>query len=487
VPEKSVKEGEVQGLASRKLALEVLVAIDKENAYANLALNAAFKRKTLSERDRAFVTALVQGVVRNRMQIDEKLGKLSTRPLDKIATPLKNLLRLAVFQLDQMPDIPPSAVLNVSNELAKKVGHAGQSKFANGVLRSYLRKKEKTTGDQAQSSLQEDEHEDDSIPLSQRLSTKYSAPEWLVKRWLANFQEEETRALLASAQTAPKLTVRTCEMSLTADALEKVFHSNGIKCHRGELVPECLIIDEKPRGLVEKLPGYADGLFSVQDEAAAFVGKVTAPRPGDFVIDLCAAPGGKTLHMAELMQNTGRVLAVDSNASRLNLVKKNRTRLGLQNIELKEADGRTFVSEQQADRVLVDAPCTGTGVMNRRSDLRFNREEVDINQLVEIQRALLSNAACLVKPDGILVYATCSVEPEENFDNIRWFLREFPDFEGDDLSPYLPEKFCQEFTKDWAGPLCKTEPEMTRLYMLQLLPTRHNVSGFFVSRLHRKP
>jgi 16S rRNA (cytosine967-C5)-methyltransferase len=312
-------------------------------------------------------------------------------------------------------------------------------------------------------------------------------PEWLVRRWMENYGRDETIKLLQFAQSTPELTIRVCEMSITVEGYEQILRGRNIQFHRSKLVPSCLIIDSKKQGSPEKLPGYSDGLFTVQDESAALVSKVVDAKPGkEVIVDLCAAPGGKSLHMAEMMENSGRVIAVDKHASRLNLLKENRQRLGLTNIEIVAADGRSFTLEKPADRVLLDAPCTGTGVVNRRSDLRFRREAVDIGSLTELQRELLNNAADLVKPGGVLVYATCSIEPEENFDNIRWFMRERSDFEGEDLTPFLPQHLQEELHSCWTGPACKTESEMTTPFMLQLLPSRHGVSGFFICRLRKK-
>ncbi|HEY9773241.1 MAG TPA: 16S rRNA (cytosine(967)-C(5))-methyltransferase RsmB [Planktothrix sp.] len=474
-----------EGLASRRLAVEVLIGIDQEGAYATQALNAAFKRKQLSERDRAFVTALVQGVLRHRMQIDEKLNAISSKPLDKMPAPLRNVLRIALFQLDEMPDIPASAVVNTSADLSRTMGHQGQAKFTNGILRNYLRKKEASAEGTVIDTISQPAV-DDASAGAQVLATKYSIPEWIVSRWLDNFGRDETLQLLAHAQSTPELAVRVCEMSLTTDALKRIFADKDIKFHQGELVPSVLIIESRKHGSPEKWPGYVEGFFTVQDEAAAFVSRAVDAQPGELVVDLCAAPGGKTLHMAEMMNNTGRVIAVDKHEGRLNLLKQNRTRLALTNIEIVTADGRTFEPNKLADRVLLDAPCTGTGVMNRRSDSRFHREPPDLASLTELQRELLANAARMVKPGGILVYSTCSLEPEENFDNIRWFMREFAEFEGDDIANFLPEQFRDELCSSWSGPACKTEPEMTRPYMVQLMPSKHKVSGFFLCRLRKK-
>ncbi len=504
-PDKKVKAG----LRSRKLALEILLTVERENAYANLALAGAFRHNELSERDRGFVTALVQGVLRHRMSLDETMAQLSSRPLDKLPAALKNVLRLGLFQLIFMPNLPPSAVLNTATELAKTFGHQGLAKFTNGVLRSHVRKMDKagaeigvandTTELANNDAANSNDSSDTEISEVARLSTSYSMPAWIVERWLKNFGKNETIALLTFSQSTPVLAVRTNEMAITPEGLEQIFANEGITCQKGRLVESCLIIERGERqatatahknssfhGSPLKLPGYAEGLFSVQDEAAAFVAVVTAPKAGEVVIDLCAAPGGKTVHMAEMMDNHGRIIAVDVSETRLNLIKSNRTRLELTNIETVACDGRIFQFEQGADRVLIDAPCTGTGVLNRRSDMRYQRQPGDLAQLVELQRELLANAATLVKPGGIIVYSTCSIEAEENFDNIRWFLQNFEAFEGDDFAPLLPEFIRRECAPGISGPACKTEVELDRLHMLQLLPSRHGVSGFFIARLKRK-
>jgi 16S rRNA (cytosine967-C5)-methyltransferase len=483
----------IAGLPSRKLALEILIKVDKHASYSNLAINAAFQRKKLSERDRAFVTALVQGVMRNRMHLDDEISKFSKLPLKKLTHAVLNILRLAVFQLQEMSDIPASAVLNVSNELAKATGHKGSVSFVNGVLRNYLRKHnsdpDASEVESQSSGAVMDSQNDEGQSLATENGAKsrhidYSVPQWMAQRWQKNFGASEAEKLMEYATSTPKVVVRVCETAITTDGLQTIFEAKGIKCTRGKLVDSCLIID-KMKGSAEKLPGFADGLFCVQDESSAFASLVMAPQKGDQIIDLCAAPGGKAVHLSELLENTGRVIAVDRSSSRLNLLKKNRVRLGLKNLELAVADGREFVSNVSADRILIDAPCTGTGVINRRADLRYRKDESDIEQLVQLQRELLANAAKLLKPGGVLVYSTCSIEPEENFDNIRWFLSEFADFEGEDFSSLLPAEICAEF-EPTGGPLCKTTAEMNRVCMIQLLPTRHGVSGFFVAKLRKR-
>lgn len=474
-----------QGMASRKLALEILIKIEKDSAYANLALSAGFERKkNLNERDRAFVTAIVQGVVRNLGLLDHQVSSVSKEPLQKMPAVLRNILRMAIYQLDHMSETPQRAVLDTSAKLARSLGHEGMVRFTNGVLRGYCRKKEAggTTVDDATDTAS--------------LSTKYSLPVWLIDKWKQNYGESETLALLAWSKKTPGLTIRVSELGVEPPAMLDILNRNGFAAQHGKLVPACLIFNSAEnneggksfRGSPNKLPGYDDGLFVVQDEAAAFVSTVLGVEKGETIVDLCAAPGGKAVHIAELLENTGQVIAVDKSTSRLKLVNEARIRLSLTNVQIVAADGREFVQGSQkklADRVLLDAPCSGTGVINRRTDISLNRESSDIEKLTELQKQLISNAGKLVKAGGVLVYSTCSIEPEENLSVIEWFLERNPNFKGSSLLPFISD----EVKSKWFSPEIEaTLPEVSRQASaekgyLQLLPTRHDVSGFFVCRM----
>jgi 16S rRNA (cytosine967-C5)-methyltransferase len=564
---KSLKQPKlIAGFASRSIALDALLAVERESVFANVALAAAFKKQELSERDRAFVTALVQGVTRHRLELDESIDAASQRPGGKIDIVARNILRLGAFQLSFMPNIPQQAVLNTATELAKVRGHVGLGKFTNGILRNLARQASAAAApsDGEQSTAEPgitkdhkkkpnklnkldklatidtlnkpgkfdkfgkhdkrsaDEKNSQQEKGEKTLAEKYSMPDWLVDRWIKNYGEEETVKLLQFAQTPPALSIRTCELSITPEGLKEILERQGLAVKRSALVDSCLIIergriaegtDSKGassnstpgkidpgasapvksrksassfRGSPEKLTGYSEGLFSIQDESAAFVSLIVEPRSTDFIIDLCAAPGGKTLHIAELMENKGRVVAVDQSASRLTPLKESRTRLGLKNLEIVAHDGRTFKSPTLADKILVDAPCTGTGVINRRADLRFKRKPEDLASLIELQRELLQNASTCIKPGGSLIYSTCSIEPEENFGNAQWFLDNFEQFEPEDISKHLPPAILAECAPTWEGPACKSKMEDALVYSVQLLPSRHNVSGFFVAKFKKK-
>lgn len=466
-----------RGVQSRKVAVEVLTRIETTGAYANLALDVALDKAGMEARDSAFTTALVQGVLRHKSTLDDEISALSSQPINKIKPPVLNLLRIAIFQLSQMEDIPQRAVLDTAGDIARLVGHQGIVKFVNGILRSYLRKIEKQLGrEDSSETLNPDDLPIDNKSAGQ-LSRQYSMPEWLVKRWLISFGQEETISLLVHCQTPPKLTLRANTMAIETDALAQILERQGLKLSRSRLVDSCLIVESKNKNQrkLEELPGYNEGIFSVQDESAAFVAQVVAPQAGEVIIDLCAAPGGKTINMAELMDGKGRIIAVDIHDKRLNLLRDSRLRMGLRNIETKASDGRQFKYAGGADRVLVDAPCSGTGVIAKRADLRSNRDESDLEKLTKIQAALLENAANLLKEGGVLVYSTCSIEKEEGPDVINAFLQNHPEFSRDDISNAFPDGLLAEL---------ELEEEAANGEVM-FLPSRHKLPGFYIARLRK--
>jgi 16S rRNA (cytosine967-C5)-methyltransferase len=481
-----------KGQAARKLAISVLLKSSQQGIFVNKLLDRALEESTLSQRDRSFVTALVFGVLKNQASIDKEIKNLSKRPLNKLPPFILVLLRVAFFQLDFMTDIPPFAIVFTSTELAKQETHRGLASYVNGLLRQYLRNK-KVDLQKGTEIANEDKEKN---LTSSELSVSYSIPEWLIARWLNNYSYSRTVIMLDFFQKPPALVIRTNTQKISKEDLIELFITKEITTRQGQLLEDCLIVETSStrhskqdrrklfKGNPKNLPGYKDGLYLIQDEASAFVAKVLAPQSTDFVIDLCAAPGNKTLYMAELMNGRGRILAIDKDKDRLNYLKEKCLELALENIEIVESDARTLQLEHKADKLLLDAPCTGTGVLHRRQDLRHKKQFDDISNLVALQRQLLSAAVDLIKPGGALVYSTCSIEPEENIENIEWFLARHSEFKADDISSYIPE----DTLKLWLENLTTLEEKERFIYqlrhgILQLLPFLHGLSGFFIARL----
>lgn len=466
----------LRGVQSRRIALQVLIQVDG-GAFSNLALPEALKKSQLSKRDKAFVTLLVQGVIRNTNLLDDVIKRFSKNPIETLPSALLNTLRLAFFQLKFLKETPASAVLNTSASIAKIVGHKGMASYTTAVLHSYLRSDEAkldSATDTANGDSQSSETEGEAATPAE-LARRYTIPEWLVERWIKNFGQTEALSLLKFSTSHPRIVLRANDLAITPEGLGIILDNADIKYEVSPLVPSCLVLDPRGRGRGSPsgIPGYNEGMFSIQDDTAAIVAKVVDAKPGELIIDLCAAPGGKALYMGEMMENKGRIIAVDTRANRLELLKNNRRRLGITNIEVMEADGTTLQFEPQVDRILIDAPCSGTGVLNRRSDLRHRRKPEDIASLAKLQYDLLDNADHLLKPGGVLVYATCAVEPEENEQVIDKFVAQHPDYRFDDLTPYFPKELAQKHDLEYR----------LRTGKLQILPSMSNLSGFFIARL----
>lgn len=435
-------------LGARAQALQILIDIEDKGAYANLALQAVTGQ---SPRDRALITELVNGTTRRRRTLDHVLGAFLTKPLSSLTTPIRNNLRMGAYQL-LYTGIAPHGALDEAVKLAFRYGHPGVAKLTNAILRRVQR-------------------EGANVPLPadplEALAVRESLPDWMVSRWVAAYGLETATELAKASHLPLPLTLRANTLRTTRDQLLAAFAEAEITAEPSPVVPEGIRF---PAGVaLGELPGYNEGLWYVQGEAAMLTSRIVDPRPGETVADVGAAPGGKTTHMAALMQDQGRILAIDPHAGRLALVAENAERLGEHIVTLCEQEG-TVPLGSPVDRALVDAPCSGLGVLYRRSDLRWRLTPAEADALPTEQAAILAVASEAVKPGGVLVYATCTILPEENERVVEHFLASHPDFTPGELAPYLPESWQADAT---AG-------------MIQLMPHRHGVEGFFIARLERR-
>ena len=436
----------------RRLALEKLIAIETQGAFSNLALNDL--PPDLDPRDRALVVSLVQGVTRMRRMLDTALSRLLTKtPLEDLTPPIRNILRMGAYQL-LCTDIAPHAAIHESVKLARRYGHEGVSKLTNGVLRSLQRQAEPLAFT-----------ENDPITA---LGVRHSLPDWLVRRWVDQLGLEEATELARSANQSFPLTLRVNRLKTSRDAFLARLAELGIAAEASPVDPDGIRLPEAVP--LARIPGYNEGDWYVQGEAAMLVSRIVDPRPGETIADIGAAPGGKTTHLAALMNDQGRILAVDPHAGRLGVLAENAKRLGVTRIEVRTQDGTQPLGEP-VDRALVDAPCSGFGVMYRKADLRWRATPEEVDALPALQRRILDAVAADVKPGGVLVYATCTVNRAENQDVIRAFLADHPEFAPSDLRDWLPEGWRND-AEDGGS-------------MIQLSPNRHGVEGFFVARLER--
>lgn len=447
-------------IPAREMALFVLTAVEKEGAYSNLALNYVLEKHRPGKLDRAFVTELAYGVLRRKNTLDWALAHFVKKPLSQLALPIHNILRMGAYQLLFMDRVPASAACNESTELAKKYGHPGMVRFVNGTMRSLARRK---------SELQYPDFQKNPV---RHIALRYSHPDWLVERWLAEFGPEETiRICRADNDPAPN-TVRTNTLKISRGALAAKLEAEGLSVRETDYAPEGLNLENILS--YGSLDSYREGLFQVQDESSMLAGRALMPEPGAKVLDSCGAPGGKTTHLAQIMENSGEILAVDLHPHKLALIEDSCGRLGITNVRTLAADARSLPDSlnEWADYVLVDAPCLGLGVLRRRPDSLWRKQPGQIDEIVGVQSEILHGAARVLRPGGVLVYSTCTITREENTGQVESFLKARDDFAAEDLSPYLP-----------AG---LDERDTYKLGYVQILPHRYGMDGFFIARLRKK-
>jgi 16S rRNA (cytosine967-C5)-methyltransferase len=436
----------------RGKALKAITAVLEEGAYSNLALRQALRGASVT--DAAFIKQLVYGTLTYCQSLDYLLEQWLTRPLASLKPPIRNLLRLGLYQIVYL-QVPNHAAVDESVQLAHKVGHKGVAGLVNAVLRRAVRSRDALPWPQTGSA-------------SFDLSIRYSFPEWMVTRWLKRFSREETEAFCSAQNSAPGTDLRVNSLRETARNLLLEFAGEGIGVEPHPLVANSLHVESASIPNVQALRA---GRCTVQGAASTLVGQVVDPRLGQLVYDVCAAPGGKALHLAELMQDQGRVIALDVHEKRLGLVKVAAERLQIRTVETHCVDATqldTLIWEPAA-RVLVDAPCSGLGVIRRKPDIRWHRSSDDIAELAALQLRILSQAANLVQPGGTLVYSVCSTEPEETTEVITAFLQQHQSF--------YPSLWPEQLRSQW-------EPELERCSLFTY-PHRHALDGFFICRLER--
>ena len=439
---------------ARERALIIINAVHEQEAYANVALARELRKGGLSDMDRRFVTELVYGTVKAGDTLDWIIRKYINRPMSKVSPMVRDILRMGVYQLKYMDKVPPSAACNESVELAKRFGHSGVAKFVNGVMRTMVREPEKGAFPEGKGNA------------TINLALTQQHPEWLVRRWIKEFGFEEAASLCAFNNNPAPLSVRTNTLKTNPSELMLQLVSLGLDCRQSEFAPEGILLGS--HGSLDDLPVLQEGYCQVQDESSMLVAHVVDPQPGELVLDVCSAPGGKTTHMAALMENRGRIVACDIYDHKLERVRNNAQRLGITIIDPMLMDAREIWQEfpQQADRVLVDAPCSGLGVLRRKPDSRWRKTPELLKELPRLQLDILKSGAAAVKPGGLLVYSTCTIAREENQEVVQAFLDSTGEFTLINAGERLPNP---------------REDEMVQLY-----PQRDGTDGFFISCMRRK-
>ncbi|MEO6462610.1 MAG: 16S rRNA (cytosine(967)-C(5))-methyltransferase RsmB, partial [Candidatus Eisenbacteria bacterium] len=453
-----------RGTNVRDLALQVLFQVQTKRAFAERVIEDLAEQMKLDRRDRGFMNELVKGTLRHRATLDWHLGRFLHVGLASTPVWIQNALRLGAYQLIHLDRIPPRAAVDETVKLALKYGHPGTAGLANSVLRRLA--EAVSMGDLAMPSPTRD----DGTPDWEALTAITSHPRWLLERWVPRYGIDGTLALCNANNRHARLGLRANRLRLDRKELLKRLEDAGLAGEAGRWSSHTVWVEADAD--FSDFPAYARGDCTVQDESETMVSQLLAPKPGERVLDLCAAPGGKTTHLAELMGDSGEIVAVEKMAPRARTMKKQVDRLGVKTVTIEVADGTTANLLSMGagglyDRALVDAPCSGLGVLARRADARWRKEASLFEEMADVQAKLLRAAAEVVRPGGTLVYSVCSFEPEETDAIVASFLAGHPEWTKEHAATTLPKDLVEEGGS------------------MRILPHVHGVDGAFAVRLVR--
>ena len=429
---------------TREIALKILYKIDKEDAYSNIELNEQIKqnRKNLTEKDIGLISEIVYGVTTWKLTLDEIIKKYSKIKIKKISPWILNILRMGIYQIIFLDKIPKSAAVNESVNLAKRYGHSSSSNFVNAILRK----------------IEKNDYEEffkikDDI---ERISKTTSMPKWIVEELMKNNDEKEVEQICNNSNIKPKITIRVNTLKTNKQELIKKLRKKNIECKEPQEKLDDFLILEKVKN-IENVEEFKQGYFTIQDISAGKTARILNPQPGELVLDACSAPGGKTTYIAELMKNKGKIEAWDIHEHRTKLVEQNAQRLGINIIETKVKDASLYDEslKEKFDKILLDVPCLGIGVIKRKPDIKWQRKPEDIEKITEIQKKILNNCSKYLKKNGTIVYSTCSILKDENEEVVNEFLKENSEY-------YI-------------------KPEETRNIL-----TNEEKDGFFICKIYKK-
>lgn len=401
----------------RGIALDILLEVLENQQYSHLVIRDVLdKYQYLEKRERAFLTRLAEGTIERKIELDYVINQFSRTPVEKQKPVIRNILRMGVYQLLHMDSVPDSAVCNEAVKLAKKRGFSQLSGFVNGVLRNIARGREQIVWP------------DESRDLLANWEVTYSMPRWILEQWEHSYGRERTKQILDALGEQNPLTVRTNLNQISTEELMARLEGEGVTVKRDPRLPYALELSGFD--FINGLEAFRAGDFYIQDISSMMVAHVADPKPGDYIMDVCAAPGGKSTHLAELLRGTGMVEARDLTDYKVGLVEENIARHGLTNMKAVRWDATVpdEASAEKADILICDLPCSGLGVMGKKTDIRYRMTPEKQRELVQLQRDILRTVCGYVKPGGTLVYSTCTIHTGENEENVEWFLREHPEF-----------------------------------------------------------
>lgn len=427
----------------RALGLDIMLEVFEQEKYSHLVLRDVLnKYQYLEKSKRAFLTRLVEGTIEKVLEMDYILDLFSKVKVKKMKPLIRNLLRISVYQICYMDSVPDSAVCNEAVKLAKKRGFGQLSGFVNGVLRQVARNKEQIV------------YPDKKKDPKRYLEICYSIPNWIVSQWIAQFGIEKTEQFMKQFGKSRGISIRTNLLKITPETLKMQLEAEGITVTQNAQLPYAMEIEDFD--YLESIPAFLNGEFYVQDVSSMMVAQTALPKENSYIIDVCAAPGGKSTHLAEMMNGTGMVEARDLTPYKVDLIEENIKRHQLENMKAVVWDA-TVLDEsaiEKADILICDLPCSGLGVMGKKTDIRYKMTPKKQEELVLLQREILGCVYRYVKPNGVLLYSTCTIHEAENEGNVAWFLEEHPEF-------YLESK-------------------------VQMLPGEVGGDGFFIAKIRRR-
>ena len=437
---------------SRELAFKTLYDIERNKNYSNISINKNFKNVNISDQEKGLATELIYGIIENKYYLNYIIDKLSKIKSKKMSTYVKISLWLGIYQILFLDSIKDHAAVNESVNLIKKYDKKS-SGFVNAILRNVLRQKD---------SIMEIKDKD----INDELSIKYSYNPWIVEKWIKDFGQEFTEDLLDANAEKPNLYIRTNTLKISRDELIGKLAKEGIKCTKVNGIDEAIMVQNLKN--IEGNELFKLGYFTIQDISSMLVGKIANPEKNSKVLDICSAPGGKTTHVATIMENTGQVIARDVFDHKLKLIKSTVNRLGLTNVSIENRDALKLDdnSIDKFDYVLADVPCSGLGIIRRKPEIKF-KEASELSGLPDIQSKILNNASKYVKENGTLIYSTCTIHDEENIDVVEQFLKENKNFE---LVPI--ENINIDLDNQEKG-------------YIKIYPNIHGMDGFFIAKLKR--
>lgn len=435
---------------SREIVLDILMEILEKGNLSHLVLKQALEKyQYLEKQDRAFITRITEGTLEYLIQIDAVLNRYSKVKVNKMKPVIRTLLRMSVYQILYMERVPDSAVCNEAVKLAKKRKFQGLTGFVNGILRTVSREKETLTFTSP--------------------AERYSIPQWMFAMWENDYGTERAEMIAASFLEDRPLTVRCNVSRASVEEIISCLEGQGIQVKKSPISETMLEI--QGYDYLEMVQAFAEGLITVQDTSSSLVGMVAAPEKESFVLDVCSAPGGKSMHVADLMEGTGLVESRDLTEYKIMLVEENIARCGFTNMQTKVWDATEFDPEMEAkaDIVLADLPCSGLGIIGKKPDIKMRLKEEELEALAKLQREILTVVSRYVKPGGTLIYSTCTINKKENEENADWILENLP-FKKKEIASRLPEALKKDCVEN----------------RIQLLPGIHPCDGFFIAAFERE-